>query len=366
MTSRPADFPDAAVRADYVPKEDYLSREFLRQENERLWPRVWQIACRLEELPEVGDYVTYDIADDSVTVVRTAKDAIRAYHNVCPHRGRRLTNDAGRMQEFVCRYHGWRWDLGGECTKLVDEHDWGSGYSRKDARLQEVKVDTWGGWVFINMDPEAGPLSAFLSPVNELCAKFEFDKLRYKWYRTVVLPCNWKVVLEAFDEAYHVQTTHPQMLGYIEDYTNSGAYGRHGAFWYPPLPEGRSRYTLSSRLGRVADPDTRKYVLEYYDEMHYELDAMVTPRSYEAAQRLRNEVEADAPSSQVLQKLRQFQREAGQVGRFDLGGRMGGQRALLSLGPHPVAHPVRHPPGPAPALFGLGPRHPFGHQPRHA
>lgn len=310
MTSDGTRFTANEIQPDRVPKDDYLSRDFLEIENERLWPHVWQVACRLEEIARVGDYVTYDVANESIVVVRTAPDAIHAYHNVCPHRGRRLTNECGRLQEFVCRFHGWRWDLEGNCKLIVDEGDWQGSLTRKDAHLQEVRVETWGGWVFINMDPAAEPLAQFLAPVNELCAKFEFEKLRYKWYRTVVLPCNWKVVLEAFNEAYHVQQTHPQMLAYIEDYTNSAAYGRHGAFWYPPLPEGKSRFARSSRLDQPSDPDVRRYVLEYYEEMHHELDAMVTPRSYQAAQRLRTEVAADTPSGVVLQKLRQFQREA--------------------------------------------------------
>src|SRR3546814_942624 len=94
------------------------------------------------------------------------------------------------------------------------------------------------------------------------------------------------VMLEGFNEAYHVQQTHPQFLEFLEDFSNSGSFGPHSAFWYPPLPDGQSRFTASSRLGKARDNDTRKYVLAYQKEMHEQLGALVTPRTYEAAQQI--------------------------------------------------------------------------------
>ena len=299
------------VREDYVPKDAYISKEFLQLEGERLWSRVWQVACREEEIKKVGDYVTYDILDETITVIRSTPDTIRAYYNVCPHRGRRLTQGCGRTQQFVCRFHGWKWDLDGKTTDIIDEDDWGGCITKESMNLIDVRVDTWGGFVYINMDNNAESLKEYLAPVNELCSKFEFEKLRYRWYKTVIFPCNWKVMLEAFDEAYHVQQTHPQMLKYIQDYSSSGVYGKHSAFWYPPLAEGKSRFEYSDRLGEKPHSDYRQYVLEYYKEMHEQLGAMVTPRSYDAVvSRLEAEVSADADATEVLTKVRQFQRDA--------------------------------------------------------
>ena len=92
---------------------------------ERLWPYVWQIACREEEIPKVGDFVTYDILDESVIVVRSKADQIRAYFNVCPHRGNRITEGCSHAKQFVCAYHGWRFGLDGRNVKVVDRDDWG-------------------------------------------------------------------------------------------------------------------------------------------------------------------------------------------------------------------------------------------------
>jgi phenylpropionate dioxygenase-like ring-hydroxylating dioxygenase large terminal subunit len=314
MSIHPLKLVDGSqVRDDFVPKHDYLSRDFAKLEEDRLWTRVWQIACREEEIPNVGDYVTYDIVDESIVVVRSAAKEIRAFYNVCQHRGRRLTNGCGVMKEFACRYHGWRYDLQGRNTLVVDRNDWKECLRDGDSDLKQVKVDTWGGYVFINMDPNAEPLLEFLSPVPELLKSYEFEKLRYRWYRTVVYPCNWKVLQEGFDEAYHVQTTHPQILEFLNDYSVSESYGRHSAFYYP-LPDGmQSRFGPSKRLGKPGHTDYRKYILVYMKEMHEQLGAMVTPRSYEAAQRLVDELPASASSGEVLSKLRQLQREAAEA-----------------------------------------------------
>lgn len=302
--------PETYQTANFVDKAHYLSQAFANAEAEYLWPRVWQVACREEEIPAPGNYVVYDIVDESIIVTRGADGEIRAFHNVCPHRGRRIVGRAGTAREFVCGYHGWRWNLDGQNTKVVDRHDWQGCLGEADVNLKTVKVAIWGGFVFINMDLNCEPLETFLAPVIERCDAFEFEKLRFRWYKTVEFPANWKVMLEGFNEAYHVQQTHPQFLEFLEDYSNSGSFGPHSAFWYPPLPDGKSRFGVSSRLDKPTDPDARKYVLAYQKEMHEQLGAMVTPRSFEAGQRLLSEVAEDAPSGEVLMKLRQFQIEA--------------------------------------------------------
>src|SRR4051812_15888055 len=106
-------------------QEPFLSKEYAQLEGDRLWAKVWQHACRVEELPNVGDFVTYDIHNDSIIVVRSAPDKIKAFHNVCSHRNRRLTKGAGHVTQFQCRYHAWRYDLDGACVHILDKEDWG-------------------------------------------------------------------------------------------------------------------------------------------------------------------------------------------------------------------------------------------------
>ena len=149
---------DLAHPVMYSP-EAYISEEYARAERDKLWRKVWQMAGRLEDIPEVGNYLSYEILDDSVLIVRTAPDRIRAYHNVCPHRGRRLVdtpqgakNARGTRNQFICGYHGWRFNLEGVNTHVPYKEDWQGALTDECAGLSQVNVDTWGGWVWINMD----------------------------------------------------------------------------------------------------------------------------------------------------------------------------------------------------------------------
>lgn len=303
-------FPADEVRDDFVPKEPYYSPEFAKLEEERLWPYVWQLACRLEEIPNPGDYVTYDIVDDSIVVVRVDERTVKAYHNVCMHRARRLTEGCGHAQRFVCRFHGWQYGLDGRNLKVVDRSDWGACLKDADVRLREVKCDFWGGFVFINMDPDCEPLAQFIEPIDEYCSKFEFEKLRFRWYKTVIMPANWKTMLEFFNEFYHVQQTHQQLLPFTNDYSNSEGFGRHSAIWFSS--EGSIPLLRSPRLPPKEEPDYRNYVLDYVETFNRDLQAMVTDRAYRATQRLRTEVPATAEPMEVLGKWMGYVIEAAQ------------------------------------------------------
>ena len=300
------------IKDDFVPKEDYLSPEFAQWEADYLWSRVWQLACREEELPKPGSYVTYDILDESFIITRTTDGSIKAYFNVCPHRGRRLTEGCGTAQKFVCRFHGWQFNTDGDNIKVVDRDDWNGCLKDEDIKLQEVQCDTWGGAVFINMDPNCEPLHDFLSPMREHVEHYEFEKLRYRWYKTAIVPANWKVALEFFNEFYHVQQAHPQLLSFTNDYSNSGGFGRHGKMWFP-AEGGAVPFDRSPRLPPKSEPDYRNFVLDFVEKYHHELQAMVTPRNYQATQRLRDEVPADATPEEVLTKWFEFQIEAAEA-----------------------------------------------------
>ena len=296
--------PRVAPADDFVPAADYISREFFDRERRLLWPRVWQMACREEEIPKVGDYYTYDIIDESIIVVRTAPDQIRAYYNVCPHRGRRLTNGCGHTAKFHCRFHGWQWDLKGANTQVVDREDWGDKLTDEDVALKPIQVSTWSGWVYVNMDPDCEPLEAFLSPAKAALDPFDLGGLRYHWRKSTILPCNWKVALEAFNEGYHVQTTHRQLLPNFNDMTYSKAYGKHGMFGAP----ADALFGLSSpRLGGPAG-DLRKGLYEFNREVWETLRATTTEELMEAGRRL-SELPEDTPISEVYGAFMRFHRE---------------------------------------------------------
>jgi len=299
------------VTADRVPVAAYISPDYVQLEKERLWPRVWQMACREEEIPAPGDFYTYDIADESISVVRKLDGTIAAYHNVCPHRGRRLTAGCGRMGKFHCKYHGWQWNLDGKPTEIVDRKDWGDALQDSEVTLQPVKTASWGGWVFINMDPASESLEDFLGEAKTRLDPFEMDKMRYVWRKRVIMPCNWKTAQEAFMEGYHVQTTHRQLLAYHEDYTFSAAVGRHAYFGYAPttlfgLPSPR----ISDQTG-----DIRKGLYEFNREIWDTLKATTTEEMLAAGRRLLDLPENIGPF-EAYGAFAQFHREeAAKAGR---------------------------------------------------
>jgi phenylpropionate dioxygenase-like ring-hydroxylating dioxygenase large terminal subunit len=202
--------------SDDVPASRYTSRAWHEREVERLWKRVWQFACREEQLPHVGSHIVYEIANLSFIVVRSAPDEIKAFYNACLHRGRQLKDHAGRCSEFRCPFHGFAWALDGALASVPARWDFDH-VTDDEFRLPEAKVGTWGGFVFINPDPDAGSLEDFL---GDLPAHFERWRLEDRYIQghvQKVIRANWKVVQEAFCESYHVAGTHPQAVPYLGD-----------------------------------------------------------------------------------------------------------------------------------------------------
>jgi phenylpropionate dioxygenase-like ring-hydroxylating dioxygenase large terminal subunit len=217
-----------------VPVTRYTSQAFYDLEMQTLWPRVWQMACREEEIPAVGDYVVYEIGNYSILVVRTS-EGIKAHHNVCRHRGRRLCDYDGHVASFICPFHGFSWNIDGSCRGVTSDWDFPQ-IDRNNFALKPVKVGTWGGWVFVNMDVNAEPFEDF---IGDLPAHFEVWKPEERYIEAhvgKVLACNWKLAQEAFMEAFHVITTHPQILAGIGD--ENSQYDVWGNFSRAITPNG--------------------------------------------------------------------------------------------------------------------------------
>jgi phenylpropionate dioxygenase-like ring-hydroxylating dioxygenase large terminal subunit len=243
------DLEDVLIGEDnVVPRARYTSPEFAALEFDRLWSRVWQVACRDEEIADVGDFCEYLIGDQSILVVRAAPDTVRAFHNTCLHRGTRLADGAGRFPEgcIRCRYHAWRYDLDGKLTEVVDREEFD--VIPDDAGLKAVRVDRWGGFVWICLSADAPPLLDYLGPLPALLAPYHLDRLHLRTYLSTVLPANWKVAVDAFNEGYHVQGTHPQLLPWTDDvsleYEPLGIHAHYGR-----LPNARRQLRPSPRLG---------------------------------------------------------------------------------------------------------------------
>ena len=232
-----ADHVTAAMRRDapmdpgptLVPVARYISREYHELEKQRLWSRVWQLACHEDDLPNVGDVVPYDIATSSYLVVRVAEDEYKAYYNACLHRGRKLREVRGKgLTELRCAFHGWAWNVGGSLKQVPCAYDF-TDLDRDEQALPEVKVGRWGRFIFINPDPDCAPLEDHLGDLETQFEVLPYDR-RYKIAHVAkVVRANWKVVQEAFMESYHVLLTHPQILtgGANDSCTKYDAFGNY-------------------------------------------------------------------------------------------------------------------------------------------
>ena len=237
------------VRDDgFVPKERYLSREFLDLEMDRLWPRVWQIVCR-----EGGDPAARRLSRvhgrrpvDSRGAQRCLTSSLRITTHVCTAARASLpaaaiSTTAGSSVDFTA---------GGTHSTasshvVVDREEFTA--LPDGLRLGEVRAERWGGFVFVNMDADAEPLLDFLDPLPTLLAPYHLDEMRLRGSLSTFIPANWKVVVDAFNEAYHVQGTHPQLLPWTDDvsieYEQFATHAHYGR-----LPNARRELRPSPRL----------------------------------------------------------------------------------------------------------------------
>ncbi|HKY90715.1 MAG TPA: aromatic ring-hydroxylating dioxygenase subunit alpha [Nevskiaceae bacterium] len=208
--------PDPNLGDADLPVSRYTSYEFHRREVAKLWPKAWQLAGREEQVLTPGDHLVYDIVDASVIVMRGDDGRLRGFHNSCLHRGRALRNVAGNTRELRCPFHGFTWDLKGGFKSLPCAWDF-QHLDRTKLDLPQVRVETWGGFVFVNFDEHAPPLIEYLGPLPQHFAGYLMDRSCTLVHVQRRIPCNWKVGQEAFFESMHVRHTHPQIMTFIAD-----------------------------------------------------------------------------------------------------------------------------------------------------
>lgn len=203
-----------------ISTDRYLSKEWHDREVERIWKHAWQMACHVDDIPGVGDYVIYEVAYLSFIVVRVGQDQFKAFYNACLHRGRHLRDQDGcGAREFRCPFHGWCWEIDGRLREIPSEWDF-PGVREEVAHLPEAQVARWGGFVFINPDPNAEAFETFVGDLPKHLERYRFEE-RYKQVHVAkVVRANWKLNQEAFIEGYHVIATHPQIMMYGGDGAN--------------------------------------------------------------------------------------------------------------------------------------------------
>lgn len=212
-----------------LDKARYTSRAFLMLEREKMWRRAWQMACRESEVANPGDYLEFETAGESLLITRDQAGQLHALSNVCRHRATHLKRDgAGNSADLRCPFHGWNYGLDGKLTELPNDWDFPH-VDKARTCLPEFRLETWKGFVFVNLDPDAEPLADHLGGLVEAFEPFDYENYYRFFGIRIVIPCNWKLNYHAFIESYHSPWTHPTTLSNVnEALTEYDIVGRHG------------------------------------------------------------------------------------------------------------------------------------------
>jgi phenylpropionate dioxygenase-like ring-hydroxylating dioxygenase large terminal subunit len=228
--------PDVDNGLDVPDPARYYSREFMELERARLWPRAWLLAGVTSDIPEDGDFFVFEIGAEEILVVRQADGSIRAFYNVCPHRGNRVAlAERGSAAQFTCAFHGWQFHCDGRLKSITDEHSYRPELVRHRPGLAEVRCDTLGGIVFVNMDGNAPPLREALGIPPEYIENYRVDQMNVVHHVRTEWAANWKTGVDAFYETYHLPHVHPQTQGVMEDYSQYDLYPNGGSRMIVPL-----------------------------------------------------------------------------------------------------------------------------------
>ncbi len=204
------DWPDQETRGHTIPGSRYTSKEFFEQEWEGMWTKVWLLLGREAELPNPGDWQMEEVGREEILMVRQTDGSVKAFYNVCQHRGNPLVEESKGhvLRRFVCKYHSWAFLPDGTLNFAPDKEDFPEGNPCDNVRLAELACETFAGFVWVNMDPDCVSLKEYLGPIWDEWEKRDIHTWKRTMANTMWLPCNWKIVLDNFNESYHVPTVH--------------------------------------------------------------------------------------------------------------------------------------------------------------
>ena len=210
--------PEPPISDRPVDPSRYWDRDFWRAEWDKIWTKTWQIAGLTAQLEKKGDFITMDFGEEVILCVRGDDDKIRAFYNVCQHRGMLMkAEEQGNADRLVCPYHGWIYDLQGVLKSVPDLPDFTRGNPCGKKNLIEIPCDTWAGFVWFNMDPHCETLRTALAPHADQIDAYPMEEMVRTHWITIEGDFNWKLVQDNFSESYHVNFVHP-----------------HGKFAYEP------------------------------------------------------------------------------------------------------------------------------------
>lgn len=213
MNDATAAAPPRALEARY-----YTDPQLHARARESIFHRSWQFACHQSAIPEPGDYAAFSVADEDLFVVRQKDGSIGCFHNVCQHRGHQLVEGTGRSRVIVCPYHAWAYELDGRLRGAPGTHGL-AGFDKSAVCLTPVRLETFCGFVFVNLEEDAAPMADCFAGVEAairaLCP--DIDDRIFAHQHDAREYCNWLVAVENYNECYHCKVVHPTFASGVID-----------------------------------------------------------------------------------------------------------------------------------------------------
>ena len=239
-----------------IEPDRYYDTEFMAREWDALWTRAWLIAGVASDISEEGDYTVFRLRHEAILVVRQGDGGVRAFYNVCPHRGNRLVeNDRGFVMQFQCPFHSWQFGLNGCLQRITDEETFRPEVIAHRPGLREIRCEVHCGLVFVNLDDAAPPLAERIGLPPGYLETYELDEMHVVRHVVSEWKANWKTGVDAFYETYHLHAVHPETQGVMADIGVQCDLYPHGA--------SRMIVPIGQKSARVPDQDTVDEGLQY-------------------------------------------------------------------------------------------------------
>jgi len=226
-----------------IPAERYFSRETMEREWERMWTRVWLLGAHVSALATPGAFITTDVGPESILLVRQQDGRVRAFYNVCQHRGNQLcAAESGQARSFRCSYHHWEWRTDGSLERMFRPESFGDPAPSADLHLAELACEERCGFVWLNMADDPEPIDEYLGAMAPLISAYQPERWSHVNDTTCEIACNWKLSADVSNEGYHVATLHPELLHLLDEQSSTlTLYGPHSRITVPTgIPTLRS------------------------------------------------------------------------------------------------------------------------------
>jgi choline monooxygenase len=237
-------------RARTIPADWYHDSEMAVAERKRIFGNSWLLVGRADQVASPGSFLTIDVAGEPIVVVRDGEGTLRAFHNVCRHRGARVAcEEEGRASKLRCRYHGWTYDLAGR-LRGTPEFDGVGEFRREDNGLPPVHVGVAGPFVWVHLGVKPPPLAEWVGPLDRRGSLAALEGFRWHSRREYRLACNWKVFVDNYlDGGYHINTVHPGLAGVIDYSSYRTEIDAHASVQISPLRPAKDDSVGQVRTG---------------------------------------------------------------------------------------------------------------------